>query len=163
MTLVLRQCPKDKEGNPCSEWNPSFRYPWYGPIAAPDWNPRPSCGKGLHGVDMGCQDYLNADTSPDRYLWLVIEVDDDDFINLTNKCKFKQGEVLFCGSHYDAGAFLAAAGCFNDPQIGPCDALFTIKELKGLKWLNGWIRENDGEFYRMRRLLFLRQNYREFL
>ena len=43
--LVLRTCAADMTAH-----NGTFTWPESGECAAPDWDPYPSCGRGLHGL-----------------------------------------------------------------------------------------------------------------
>jgi hypothetical protein len=73
-----------------------FKYPEKGLVKAPDWDPIPECGKGLHGLlwGEGNANLLNWD--PDAK-WLAIEVDPDTLVDLEGKVKFPEGEVVCCG------------------------------------------------------------------
>lgn len=45
--LVLRTCDASRKAYG------GFQYPESGPVEAPDWDPRPVCGGGLHGLRWG--------------------------------------------------------------------------------------------------------------
>ena len=90
MPLILRKC----NYNGYSSRN--FYYGNAGDIATcPDWNPKPECGNGLHGLKEGNGNWnlLSGDD------WLVIETNDEDVVNIDkDKCKFRTGKILFRGS-----------------------------------------------------------------
>lgn len=105
--LVLRTCAPDfKSRN-------DFLWPESGPIECLDWNPKPECGHGLHGLPWGegyCsafKEYLDIGGKA-----LVVEVNDGDVVLLERgrKCKFPRGNVVFSGSLEDAIAYLLANG-----------------------------------------------------
>jgi hypothetical protein len=84
--LILRKVNEDLKSN-----NGTFQYPEKGFVSCPDWNGKPKCGGGLHGLLWG-QGNFNINGYGSK--WQVIEVDSEDVIELTGKCKFKQGVVL---------------------------------------------------------------------
>ena len=55
--LILRTCDANMQSHG------GFQWPRSGPVAAPDWNPAPECGNGLHGFLRGerCVSYTEAD------------------------------------------------------------------------------------------------------
>lgn len=53
--LVLRVCDVDGKSHG------GFQWPESGPVAAPDWNPEPRCGGGLHGWLWGEGDVLSVE------------------------------------------------------------------------------------------------------
>jgi len=76
-------------------------------VEAPDWDPTPECGKGLHGFLNGCGNGALADW--DEFAkWLVVEVDSEVLIDLKGKIKFPKGDVVFCGTRLGAIAKLEA-------------------------------------------------------
>jgi hypothetical protein len=66
-------------------------------VTAPDWNPAPSCGNGLHGLLNGEQDGDLLDWSPDALWWIVGVADDAPVIDLEGKCKFESCTVIAFG------------------------------------------------------------------
>jgi len=97
-----------------------FVWPESGPVEAPDWEPTYKCGHGLHGLlegvgDSNCINW-NADAK-----WLVVEVDESDLLygkdELKDKCKFRRGNVVFCGDRFSATSYLSSHGC-TGPIVG---------------------------------------------
>ncbi len=86
--LVLRKCFEDG-----ASYNGKFQYPDSGLVEAPDWNGKPECGGGLHGLLWGGGGF---DVSTYGTYWLIIEVDDspDNLVVFNGKCKFHKGNVL---------------------------------------------------------------------
>ena len=76
-----------------------FQYPLKGKVSAPDWNPSPHCGEGLHGWENGEGDPSVANAYPDG-VWLVLKVEDrpDNLVRIDGKVKFREGIVVFSGS-----------------------------------------------------------------
>ena len=69
-----------------------FVWPKSGPVEAPDWDPTPTCGHGLHGLRSG-------DNHPGEwYSGPVLGVEVEAIVNLDGKCKFPRGTVVFCGT-----------------------------------------------------------------
>jgi len=83
----------------------SFTWPASGLVEAPDWDPKPECGGGLHGFLLGCGDGQLADWSESAN-WLVVEIDRETLIDLEGKVKFPRGNVMFCGDREGAIAVL---------------------------------------------------------
>ena len=90
MPLILRKCSYDGYSSR------NFYYGKTGEIVtAPDWNPIPYCGNGLHGLleGNGAWSLLEGDE------WLVIEANEEDIVNIDdNKCKFSTGKIVFRGT-----------------------------------------------------------------
>ena len=83
-----------------------FRWPDSGHVTAPDWQPTPECGNGLHGLLWGDGDasLLNWDATAK---WLVVEIDADSAINLDGKVKFPNCVVVHVGNRHSAATFIA--------------------------------------------------------
>jgi len=83
-----------------------FRWPDSGYVTAPDWQPTPECGNGLHGLLWGDGDasLLNWDATAK---WLVVEIDADSAINLDGKVKFPNCVVVHVGNRHSAATFIA--------------------------------------------------------
>ena len=93
MPLILRKCQE----NGLSRNN--FYYGNVGEtVTAPDWNPEPVCGNGLHGLLEGNGNWNLLEGTN----WLIIEANESDIVNIVNiddhKCKFHTGKMLFRGS-----------------------------------------------------------------
>ena len=99
--LVLRTCAAD-----LTSYN-GFTWPQSGRVCAPDWEPVPKCGHGLHGLLWGVGDYSLLRLSDPFARWLVVEVDAARVVDLDDKVKFPEGDVLYCGDMPGAQAFLA--------------------------------------------------------
>ena len=97
--LILRTCNADMTSRY------GFKWPRSGHVAAPDWNPAPECGNGLHGFLRGEGDGDLADWSSDA-VWLVAEV--ETYVDLEGKVKFPAAHVIFAGSRLEAAAIVKA-------------------------------------------------------
>ncbi len=84
-----------------------FQYPRKGKVSAPDWNPSPECGGGLHGWESGEGDPSVAIIHPDG-VWLVLKVEDspENLVRLDGKVKFREGTVVFTGSRNAATEYI---------------------------------------------------------
>ncbi len=94
-----------------------FQWPKTGPVAAPDWDPIPECGKGLHGWLWGVGDYSSSDYYA---VWQVVEVKQSSIVELNGKVKFPRGVVVFSGSLANAYAWMKFA-----PHWADCEASAT--------------------------------------
>ena len=105
--LVLRTCSADRTTFG------GFQYPQSGWVEAPDWQPTDECGHGLEGLPWGVgNSYLLSD-NPEA-TWLVIAVAAADCRmgrgQLTGKCKFRRGTVVYAGARDGAIKFLHTNG-----------------------------------------------------
>jgi hypothetical protein len=89
VVLILRKCNIDGSSSR------GFVYGQVGDIVtAPDWDPKPECGNGLHGLKQGNGSW-NLLVGDD---WLVIEANDEDVVDIDKKkCKFRTGKILYRG------------------------------------------------------------------
>ena len=96
--LILRSCDKDMKGHG------GFQWPTSGWVSCPDWNPKPECGGGLHGLLWGEGDYglMNNDSNN----WLVFEADADKVVDIQGKVKVPEAVVVFHGDPWKAVAWL---------------------------------------------------------
>ena len=100
--LVLRTCAADMTSRN------DFRWPESGHVEAPDWDPTPECGDGLHGLLWGKGDAnLMAHVKPDSK-WLVVEVDATLIVDLGDKVKFPRGNVIHAGDRETAIKMISA-------------------------------------------------------
>jgi hypothetical protein len=100
--LVLRTCAADMTSHS------GFRWPAAGPVEAPDWDPHPVCGGGLHGLLWGEGDGSLLSWRPDA-VWLVVEVEVADIVAIHgSKVKFPRGIVVYAGERAKAIDYLAA-------------------------------------------------------
>ena len=67
-----------------------FQYPWRGYVEAPDWTEKKECQGGLFGID---ETHYNFHIKNDVYI--IIEHDKNNYIELENKIKIKQGTVVY--------------------------------------------------------------------
>jgi len=89
--LILRNCNSDMTSYK------GFIWPKSGPVEAPDWNPKPECGGGLHGLLWGDGDWSLLRDNPDT-IWQVVEVEETDLVKIDEqKVKFHKGKVIFAG------------------------------------------------------------------
>ena len=114
--LVLRTCNADMTSYG------GFVWPESGHIEAPDFKRTYDCGHGLHGLLEGHGDgkYLNWS---DDAKWLVVKIfANDDLLcgkgDLTDKCKFREGTVVYCGDRSGAVEYLKN----HDVDISACVA-----------------------------------------
>lgn len=104
--LVLRCCPAG------GMTRNSFRWPVVGPlpvdVEAPDWDPTPECGGGLHGWLDGCGDVRASDchADPDA-VWMVLEVE-ADIVDLDGKVKFPRCRIIRRGPRGWCVAYVCA-------------------------------------------------------
>jgi len=97
--LVLRMCRADMTSYG------GFVWPAEGPVSAPDWDPAPKCGGGLHGWLWGVGDAKAWDwAAGDKAL--VVEVPAGTTVEIDRKVKFPSGKAVFCGDLKDAAAFV---------------------------------------------------------
>jgi len=104
--LVLRTCNAD--GTAHGGW----KWPDSGPVEAPDWNGKPTCGGGLHGLPWGDGDWSLLSKANDAK-WQAVEVDSGpaNYIAFGQKCKFRRGTVLFSG---DAATAITRVLCAKE-------------------------------------------------
>lgn len=77
-----------------------FVWPREGHVEAPDWNPKPVCGGGLHGLLRGCGEgcYLNW---YDDAVWIVFEAH-GEVVEFDGKAKCQTATVVYAGDRYTA-------------------------------------------------------------
>ena len=86
-------------------------------VVAPDWDPTPQCGGGLHGLLNGVGDggLLNWDNDA---VWIVAKVPKKaQLIDLGDKVKVSRCKVVFVGNQLSATSFLQENGC-DGPIVG---------------------------------------------
>ena len=106
---MLRTCPPDmisKNG---------FRWPRRGPVSAPDWDQKPECGNGLHGLLSGCGDGTMLSLEPDA-IWMVVRID-GQIVDLGGKIKTDRGYVIYSGDRRTATDKIRAL-CGDGPIVG---------------------------------------------
>jgi hypothetical protein len=102
-TYMLRTCDKNMRA-----YN-GFVWPENGPVSAPDWNPEPVCGGGLHGLLMGIGDISHLSRNSNAK-WFVVAVDSGSVVDLDGKVKVPSGNVVYCGDRDGALSFLVQNG-----------------------------------------------------
>ena len=100
MVLILRTSNRNRRSHG------GFRWPESGHVEAPDWDPEPVCGGGLHGLANGRGNPGYLDTRKSA-IWQVVAVEDDLIVDLGDKVKFPQGEVTYSGDREGALAIFA--------------------------------------------------------
>jgi hypothetical protein len=93
--LILRTSDKNMQGHK------GFQWPSSGPVSAPDWDPKPECGNGLHGALWGEGDGTLLNWAPDA-VWQVVEVEAALLVDLKGKVKFPRGVVVYSGTREEA-------------------------------------------------------------
>src|SRR5690606_32571503 len=111
MVLVMRTCDADMTSYG------GFRWPESGPVEAPDWDPWPVCGHGLHGLLWGVGDGVLLDWSLGAR-WLVVEVDGDSVVDLGGKVKYPRGVVVHCGDRFSATKYIVENGADPARVVG---------------------------------------------
>ena len=99
--LFLRTCNAQMQGYNGFQW-PDVG----GEVSAPDWNPEPICGYGLHGLlwGIGSEQYLDRSESAKG---IVFEADEDSAVWIEgNKVKVPKARVVFVGTLNEAARWL---------------------------------------------------------
>ena len=110
--LFLRTCNSDGTSYEGFQWNLEIG----GITEAPDWNPEPECGGGLHGLLHGKGDGENLDHSKDA-LWMACEAL-GPIVDIDHKIKTSKAKTLFVGDRKGATDFLIASGCNPAEVVG---------------------------------------------
>ena len=100
--LMLRTCDNDMCGHG------GFAWPDAGLVKAPDWNPEPSCGGGLHGLLWGDGDASQLKHEDATRRWLVCEVVASEVVQIQRKVKVPRAWVVYVGDRDGAIAMLQA-------------------------------------------------------
>jgi hypothetical protein len=142
--LFLRTCNADGTSYGRFKWNLEIS----SITEAPDWNPEPNCGNGLHGLLHGKGDgeYLDWSSSA---LWMVCEAL-GPIVDLRDKIKTSKAKTLFVGDRKGATDFLIAAGCNPSEVVGAFITGGEYSTLTGGNWstLKGghWSTVTDGNY-----------------
>jgi hypothetical protein len=86
-----------------------FTWPEKGWCEAPDWDPTPECGHGLHGLLWGEGKALLLGWV-DNAKWLVVEADARELVDLEGKVKVPKAYVLHVGDQVSATQYLYGNG-----------------------------------------------------
>ncbi len=101
--LILRTCDANLKSYG------GFQWPKKGLVSALDFEATYTCGGGLHGLlwGEGSGSYLNWEPSSK---WLVVRVKESEVLHgqgdLTDKCKFPRGVVVYSGDRIGATDFI---------------------------------------------------------
>ena len=111
VTYMLRTCNADMTSYG------GFVYPESGPYSVPDWDPKPICGGGSHGLLMGdgAEDYLDWSAEAK---WLIVEVEAASVVDINRKVKVPAGVVVFCGDRFGATAHIISLGADPARVVG---------------------------------------------
>ncbi len=102
LVLLLRTCDPQRQGHG------GFAWPDSGLVSAPDWNPRPICGYGLHGFLWGVGDGSLASWDSAAW-WLVVAARHDELVELVGKVKVPRAYVVHASQdRYAATQYLCA-------------------------------------------------------
>ena len=113
--IVMRSCASDMTSHE------GFKWPKKGAVKAPDWDPKPECGHGLHGLLWGAGDgsLISFDESS---VWLLVAVPGKSIVDLGGKVKFPAGRVVMTGKRQDVAKrmseFKAGSAVCNLIQSG---------------------------------------------
>ena len=93
--FLLRTCDEDLKSRG------DFQWPSSGLVSAPDWDPKPECGNGLHGLLSGEGDgsLLSKENTAK---WMVIAAVKSEVVEIDRKVKVPKAYVVFVGSKKDA-------------------------------------------------------------
>lgn len=110
-SYMARTCVRHEDGTLRSPMNQNFIWPnQVGAIVtAPDWNPEPTCGGGLHGLRPGQQKPGHWVTGPDA-VYLVCSFEEEDAVDLDGSVKVRQCRVECVGTAADYTNFLTILG-----------------------------------------------------
>ena len=90
-----------RSSGPNGESRGGFRWPTEAGamVVAPDWNPEPVCGHGLHGLAYGLGDWaLMRSPGDPAALWLVCEAILSERVDLGDKIKVPRCRVVYVGT-----------------------------------------------------------------
>jgi len=101
MNYILKTLPHDGKSYNDFQWALEVG----ATVEAPDWNPEPKCGGGLHGWLDGLGDGSIGHIQKEGCLWLVLEA--DEVVSIDNeKVKFPNCKILHIGDRLSATKFL---------------------------------------------------------
>ncbi len=110
-SFMARTCVRHADGTLRSPMNQNFIWPSEvgSVVTAPDWDPEPTCGGGLHGLRPGQQNPGHWVTGPDA-VYLVCSFEEEDAVDLDGSVKVRQCRVECVGTAADYTNFLTALG-----------------------------------------------------
>ena len=103
--LVLRTCNADGTSHKGFQWPLEVGKQ----VTAPDWDPVPKCGHGLHGLLWGEGDGSLLNWKSDAR-WLVLSVDSESIVDLKDKVKFPSCTVVHIGDQLSATQYILQHG-----------------------------------------------------
>jgi len=102
--LVLRDVKPDMSSHG------GFVWPESGIVEAPDWEPTDRCGHGLHGLPWGEGGDYHIGGANGKWLAVRVSTAPANYRSgageLFDKCKFRAGEVVYCGNREGAAALI---------------------------------------------------------
>ena len=104
--LALRTCETGDDGALTGHGGFAWPSTVGAEVVAPDWDPRPCCGKGLHGLLWGTGDptYLNRNVPA----YMVVEADEADVVWISDdKVKFPRCVIVYVGDLGTAARILS--------------------------------------------------------
>lgn len=131
---MLRTCNADMSAHG------GFVWPTSGYVKAPDWNPEPVCGGGLHGALWGEGDGSLFKWSS-AAKWLVCGI--NKWVDLDGKVKTDRAYVLYCGDRLGATAYIQKHGARGAVIGGTATAGYGGTAIAGhrgtlvIKWRDG--------------------------
>ena len=89
-------------------------------VTAPDWNPAPECGAGLHGLlwGEGAGSLLSWE---ENAVWMIVSVDESDIVSLGEKVKFPTCTIEHVGNQKSATDYMYE-NSKNKAIVGVCIA-----------------------------------------
>mgnify|MGYP000943591064 CR=1 FL=1 len=108
-TYYLRTCDADGKSYGGFQWPLEVG----AAVEAPDWDPKPVCGGGLHGLHMGAGNGGLLSWDADAK-WIVFS-SDCPAIDLGGKSKVQRGVVEHVGDRFSAAAAIVSLGA--DPSL----------------------------------------------
>ena len=99
--LFLRTTDKDGKSHGGFQWP----FEVGATVTAPDWDAKPKCGKGLHGLLDGLGESSHLNFGPDA-IWWIVEV--ENAVDLGGKHKFQSCKVVAFGPRHEVTAQLYA-------------------------------------------------------
>lgn len=109
--LILRNCFEDGTSHNGFQWDTEI-----GAVnIAPDFDPIPECGQGLHGW-LGGEGNASTSSYNNSPLWLVLSV--EKYIDLGDKVKFETCTVVFKGTKAECAKYIYDNGGAGKKIIG---------------------------------------------
>lgn len=125
-----------------------FQWPRSGAVEAPDWDGKPECGGGLHGLPRGCGIGSYLDWSEDASAQLVRVDTRADYFEFEGKCKFRGGEVVYFGTLREAIEILCQH--YPDaPIVGRTSNAGDYGTANAGNWGTLVVKYWDGQRYRL--------------